>query len=132
KRIIGDTVTVEADVFADGHDHVAALVRYRHGKQRAWRTVPMEPLVNDRWTAEFTVEEIGRYEFTVEGWIDPFATWQAGAEKKAAADVLTETDLQVGAGLLREGAERAKGAPRRRLEKAAEAIVDSALGLEER
>ena len=29
KRIVGDVVAVEADVFADGHDRVATALRYR-------------------------------------------------------------------------------------------------------
>src|SRR5438309_10060065 len=30
KRTVGDQVTVSADVFADGHDMLAGVVRYRH------------------------------------------------------------------------------------------------------
>src|SRR5690554_3363755 len=45
KRVVGERVTVEADVFADGHDFVAAALRYRVGKT-AWQEVAMQPLVN--------------------------------------------------------------------------------------
>ncbi|MGO8048404.1 maltotransferase domain-containing protein, partial [Rhizobium johnstonii] len=29
KRVVGDTVTVEADIFADGHDPIAAVMLWR-------------------------------------------------------------------------------------------------------
>src|SRR5437763_8388905 len=80
KRAIGETVTVEADIFADGHDVLAAVLRYRrlpiHGEVAPqapegldWTEVPMAPLLNDRWRGEFTVTKLGRYRFTVEGWV---------------------------------------------------------------
>ena len=75
KRAVGETVTVEADIFADGHDALAAVLRFRHESEPDWTEVPMTPLVNDRWRGEFPVTELGRYRFTVEGWVDPFETW---------------------------------------------------------
>ncbi|HEX5432452.1 MAG TPA: maltotransferase domain-containing protein, partial [Bryobacteraceae bacterium] len=70
KRIVNDIVTVEADVFADGHGRVFCQLLYReHGEE--WSRAPMEPLGNDRWRGEFLVSSLGRYEYTVEGWTDP-------------------------------------------------------------
>ena len=122
KRVAGDTVEVEADVFADGHDVVAALVRYKRRGEKNWRRVPMVPLVNDRWEASFTVEEVGRYGFTVEGWIDHFASWAKGIVKKQAAGVVTDTDLETGAALLDEGAARATKAAASLLAETAETV----------
>src|SRR5919106_1166817 len=68
KRTPGEQVTVEADLFADGHDKIGAVLRYRLVGDRprsTWREVPMQPLVNDRWQASFVVEEAGRYEYSV-------------------------------------------------------------------
>ena len=59
KRVAGDRVTVEADVFADGHDSITAVVTYRHCDEASWTEVPLRELVNDRWTADFVVEQIG-------------------------------------------------------------------------
>src|SRR5487761_1125060 len=42
QRVVGETVVVEADVFADGHDAVAAQILYRRSIERNWRTLPME------------------------------------------------------------------------------------------
>ncbi|HEX2152461.1 MAG TPA: alpha-1,4-glucan--maltose-1-phosphate maltosyltransferase [Acidimicrobiia bacterium] len=109
KRVRGDVVTVQADVFGDGHDAVAAMLRYRHRSARTWQKVPMEFVVNDRWRARFEVAELGRYQFTIEGWTDHFATWRNGIIKKHAAGVVTEADLEIGASLIEDGSRRASG-----------------------
>ena len=48
KRTVGDLVHVEADIFTDGHDAIAACVlAHREGSEK-WVEIPMHPLVNDR------------------------------------------------------------------------------------
>jgi starch synthase (maltosyl-transferring) len=93
KRTVGEDVVVEADVYADGHDVLAAMLLWRRRGEKTWRETPMEALPNDRWRASFNAaEEFATYEFTVEGWVDARATWKAGLEKKLAAgqDVSSE------------------------------------------
>src|SRR3972149_9985460 len=82
KRVVGERVVVRADVFADGHDVVAAVLLYRKSGDDSWREAPMTALGNDEWTASFTVEDLGRYEYTVEGWVDRFASWRGGVWEK--------------------------------------------------
>jgi len=67
KRIAGDTVEVEADVFADGHDHVTARLLYRLQGVSSWTAAPMQPLGNDRWRGEFPVANTAEYFYTVAG-----------------------------------------------------------------
>src|SRR5437588_12459255 len=64
KRCIGEDVVVEADVFADGHDRVAAALLYRTDGDPKWCETPMEPVVNDRWRASFTVTAMSPYRVT--------------------------------------------------------------------
>ena len=93
KTTTGEDVVVEADVFADGHDVLAAMLLWRQRGEPKWREKPMVPLGNDRWRASFSAAlEFGAYEFTVEGWVDRRATWKHGLEKKIAAgqDVTSE------------------------------------------
>jgi starch synthase (maltosyl-transferring) len=92
KRTVGEDVAVEADVFADGHDVVAAALLWRVRGEAEWQETAMAPLGNDRWAASFICATFTDYEFTVEGWIDLRATWQHGLEKKIAAgqDVSSE------------------------------------------
>ncbi|MDQ3206650.1 MAG: DUF3416 domain-containing protein [Pseudomonadota bacterium] len=93
KRTVGEQVTVHADVLCDGHDRVAAAVLWRAAGQSQWRQSPMRHLGNDRWVGEFTLDRLGRHEFTVEAWRDEFATARMDLEKKRAADKLGKLDV---------------------------------------
>ena len=110
KRTAGESVIVNADIHADGHDVLAARLLHRKSGDAAWAETPMEPLGNDRWTAHFTVTALGRYEYTLEGWIDRFATWQSEVSKKFGAGQAVASELLEGAELIRGAAEGAKGA----------------------
>jgi starch synthase (maltosyl-transferring) len=123
KRVVGDMVTVEADVFTDGHDLVGAEVLYRWESHADWTVAPMEAPDNDRWRGAFPVQELGRYLFTVRGWVDEFATWRRGLDKKAAAGQDVGVDLLIGAGLVRAAADRADGGDARELAEAAAALT---------
>ncbi len=108
KRVVGETVHVEADVFGDGHDAVTAVLQYR-AEGDSWQEVPMEPLVNDRWQAEFSVDRTGRWYYTVVAWVDRFLTWHHDLKKRVAADQVSAVDLAIGAELVEAAAERAAG-----------------------
>ncbi len=71
KRIVGDVVVVEADLFADGHDPVAGVLLIRHEQDREWKELSLESVGNDRWRGQFTVDRVGTYRYTLEGWIPP-------------------------------------------------------------
>lgn len=111
KRVVGEAVTVGADVFSDGHDQVRAVLQYRKAGEGQWQEVAMKPLGNDRWEARFVPEELGRYEYTVTGWTDAFATWQQDLRKRAAAGQDVAVELRVGASLVEAAASRARGNP---------------------
>ena len=82
KRIVGDTVTVYADIFADGHDLLEAELRYSHEGEEGFRAVRMSHLGNDVYSAEFTVTKIGRYHYWIAAWIDHPLNWQHGIKAK--------------------------------------------------
>lgn len=109
KRVVGDTVTVEADVFADGHDVISCVVLYRKEGAADWAEAPMEFLVNDRWRGSFRVTEIGRYEYTVMGWINRFKSWQRDLSKRVESGQDMAVQLLIGANLIAEAAARATG-----------------------
>lgn len=100
KRIVGDEFVVEADIFADGHDELAAVLRYRAPGESCWREVPMTFLGNDRWRASFWLTELGLWDYTVLAWIDRFATWQRDLRKRVEAGQDVRIDLLIGAELL--------------------------------
>jgi starch synthase (maltosyl-transferring) len=122
KRVEGERVVVEADIFADGHDELSALLLYRRGGQGAWTEVPMEPLVNDIWRAEFFVNGLGDYYYTVQAWIDRFRSWRSAMGKKLAAQQEVGVDRLIGAELVSDGARRARGGDRKSLERFAAAL----------
>jgi starch synthase (maltosyl-transferring) len=59
KRVVGERVVVEADIFADGHDVVCAVLLFRQAGKTEWSETPLTPLGNDRWRGEFEVTRIG-------------------------------------------------------------------------
>jgi starch synthase (maltosyl-transferring) len=115
KRIAGGRVAVEADIFADGHDQLSARLLFRRAGDEAWEGAAMEPIGNDRWRGAFDVEEPGRYVYTIEGWIDHFATWRRDLSRRMAAHQELDIELQIGAALVRSTAAHA-GDGRARLE----------------
>ncbi len=122
KRTPGEPIVVEADVFADGHDRVAVVLRYRKTSEpfvprdRAtpakdasageWHETPFVLVDNDRWRARFVVEDIGRYEYAIVGWVDHFATWQHALKARVAAGQDISSELLEGAAMIRRSADR--------------------------
>ncbi|MGH9244104.1 MAG: alpha-1,4-glucan--maltose-1-phosphate maltosyltransferase [Acidimicrobiales bacterium] len=100
KAVVGERVTVSADIYRDGHDLIAARVRWRPDDgegEGAWRVVPMQPTINDRWEATIEPGEVGPHEFVIEAWTDRYGTWAHDVEIKAGAGQDVELELEEGA-----------------------------------
>ena len=123
KRVVGEDVVVEADVFKDGHDIVAAVLKWRIVGQPKWHETAMHFVDNDRWRGVFSVYENATYEYTIEAWTDVFAGWQHeyAAKFEAGLADLTSEKLE-GAALLTSAAKRTKGADAKRLRELADKI----------
>ena len=137
KRIVGDEVVVEADCFTDGHDALGCLLLWRREEEIAWHEARMEPLSNDRWRGRFIAVSVGRYRYTVTAWVDHFLSWRHDFARRVEAEDLRVAAL-VGAGLIEEAAQRAKGRDRARLKdwagqlrSTSDAQVLKTLGLDE-
>jgi starch synthase (maltosyl-transferring) len=107
KRIVGDLVVVEADIFVDGHESLTAVLRHRNVKDAAWTETPMQPLTNDRWRGAFQVPGLGRYVFNLAAWVDHFGTWREAMAKRVDAGAEISVELLVGAQLIEDAAGRA-------------------------
>jgi starch synthase (maltosyl-transferring) len=107
KRTVGERMTVEADIFVDGHDALSALLLYRKEGASAWIENPLQPLVNDRWRGAFEVNEIGYYYYTLQAWVDRFKSWRQGLAKKVEAGQDVALDLLAGAKLIEQAAKSA-------------------------
>jgi starch synthase (maltosyl-transferring) len=106
KRAVGETVTVVAHAFADGHDHVRVEMLYRRTVDAEWTVREMEHHVNDEWSASFVVTSLGRYLYTARAWVDHFETWQSDLRKKFEAGQDVAVELQIGAEMLRDATKR--------------------------
>ncbi|MCL4854035.1 MAG: DUF3416 domain-containing protein, partial [Bryobacteraceae bacterium] len=122
KRTVGESVTIEADIFTDGHDALAAVLLYRKEEDETWTEVPMSFLLNDRWSAQFQVDKIGKYHYTLQAWVDTFRTWRRDMVKRIRAATDAEVDYLVGVQLVEDAAGRAAGPDRNRLQRWAEAL----------
>jgi starch synthase (maltosyl-transferring) len=109
KAVPGDVIAVEADIFLDGHDKLAARLLYKHPDDPAWSEVPMVLINNDRWGASFSVEKPGRYLYTIEGWVDHIASWQYEVGLKVRDNQRITSELKAGAVYAEGMAQRAEG-----------------------
>ena len=109
KRILGDVVKIEADIFADGHDTLSAVLLYRHDSDSEWSENPMELITNDRWSGAFHANRLGIYRYTIMAWVDRFQSWRQDLEKKVKASQDISLDLLTGAQLIEESAKWASG-----------------------
>lgn len=109
KAISGQPVQVSSKVYSDGHDQLMVVLHWREANSRHWHGVPMQAAGNDLWLAEFTPVELGLHLFSIEAWIDPFATYCHDLEKKYHAGVEVTLELEEGRLLLGKGAERSEG-----------------------
>src|SRR5439155_6679094 len=101
KRTVGESVEVCADIFADGHDVVVAVLRDRGSttsraeraddadkdSSRPWRETPMTLVApgTDEWSGRFDVTALGWHEYAIVAWVDKFRSWRRDLEIKASA-----------------------------------------------
>jgi starch synthase (maltosyl-transferring) len=129
KAASGETITVSATVFREGHDAVAANVVLTgpDGKARPFtrmRRLPNEVAV-DRWEADVHVDAEGAWTFTVEAWSDPIGTWRHDAEIKIPLGQDVELVCEEGARLHERAAKEAPKASRAAITKAVQALRDT-------
>jgi starch synthase (maltosyl-transferring) len=98
KSVVGEPFEVTATVFREGHDGVGATVVLTD-PDGAEQHLPMTLLVPglDHWSATISADRTGQWSYRVEGWSDPYGTWEHAATIKIAADVDTELMLAEGA-----------------------------------
>lgn len=114
KRVVGDVLTVSADMFREGHDVLDAVLLYGKstppgGSPDEWREAPMRSLGNDRWEGSFPLTDLGRWRYTLLAWPDRFRSWRSDLEKKHIAGEEISSDLLEGSRYVRERAEAIGG-----------------------
>jgi starch synthase (maltosyl-transferring) len=132
KRVVGDELVVEADIFTDGHEALSARLLSRFERERRWREAVMDFLGNDRWRASFALEKQGRYRYTLEAWLDPFKGWRRDMQKRLSAYQDVSVDLVIGGQLVEQAAERASGREARALAGVARQALDPSMDATDR
>lgn len=109
KRVVGDMIEVSADIYKDGHDVLAALLKFRMKGEKTWNEVPMTFIGNDEWRASFVVDHNTTYEYTIEAYANIFLSWSDEVHKKrdVASDLTSE--LLEGLAIIQAGVSRAEG-----------------------
>ena len=109
KRIVGDTLEVTADIFKEGHDTIAGILRCKVHGEKHWQEVPMHHVDNDRWTGSFVLSENTRYLYTIGAYIKSFETWRAELIKKHGVVPDLSSELLEGEAQLKDAMGQAKG-----------------------
>jgi starch synthase (maltosyl-transferring) len=119
KRSLGDSVEVWADIFRDGHEVLRAALRYKRPGSRRFQETPMEHVSADRWTGSIVLDELGRWSFTIEAWVDRFASWRWELSRKVDAGQRDfASELSEGVALLQDLVGRLRREPRKHVEAA--------------
>ncbi|GJD54233.1 maltotransferase domain-containing protein [Methylobacterium dankookense] len=126
KRVVGESLRVEADIFSDGHEIIDAAILSRVAGTEDWRRDPLVFIDNDRWGGQFPLERNARYEYTIEAWRDGFFSWMRDTLKKRDAGVDIRLETIEGVTLVQNAADLAKGRDKDRL-----AALVAALAAEE-
>lgn len=121
KAVTGEEIEVAATIFCEGHDVIGAGVVLVAPSGTTSPYVPMHELWpgTDRWSATVTASSIGDWQYYVEAWHDPIATWLHAATIKIPAGIDVDLVLEEGARLFEELLPS--------LAKPAKALVESAI-----
>lgn len=111
KRVVGEPLEVWCDIFKDGHDVMAAVLKWRLAGTRRWFESTMQHQDNDRWHGACAFESPGRWEYVVEAWAEIFRGWKKSfIIRVQSGDPDVPVEAQEGARIIREAAQRARGA----------------------
>jgi starch synthase (maltosyl-transferring) len=111
KRAVGDALTVDADIYCDGHERIAAALLLRREGEGDWQEAPMRILDNDRWRGEVVLRDNARYRYTVIAWRDLFLSWRDEVGKKHGAGLAIDLELEEGRLLVEKALHGERGSP---------------------
>ena len=77
------SLLVTADIYADGHDLLDAVLQIRAEDEAAWHETPMRLIENDRWSARIPLPRAGRHRYTIEAWRDAWGTGARDSSRRS-------------------------------------------------
>jgi starch synthase (maltosyl-transferring) len=120
KATVGIPVRIEADIYADNHEEIAADILLPDGGR-----ISMQALGNDRWQGQVAWGDTGLHTCAIEAWIDHFERWRRELEARILAGAASEADLDAGHALLDAAASRAGSNDADALRDAARRLADA-------
>ncbi len=97
KTIANQEIKIEADILADGHDFLRAVLNYKLVGDKNWTEQNFNPFENDRWNSSLALSGEGKYHFFIEAWVDWPLNWLYGTRKKIQAGQNVKSELLEGA-----------------------------------
>src|SRR6218665_110648 len=122
KAIVGESITVEADILVDGHDKLSARLLYKYESDKEWSETLMQLFDNNRWIGHFSVEKQGFYTYTIEAWADHIASWMHEVDAKVRDGQHLKVELMQGELYLNGMAKKAKGDDKKEIQEATKAM----------
>ena len=110
KRVVGDQLLVTADIIADGHDLLDAVLLIRAEDSDDWHEAPMRPIEDDRWSGHIELTRNRWHRYAIEAWRDAYGSWRQGLHKKVEAGVPVATEVDEGRLLIEAALARAEHA----------------------
>lgn len=93
KAVVGEVVPVSALIWREGHDAISATLVLTSPKGEVSHTsMARDPFDQDRMHGVFSASEPGEWQFRVDAWSDPIATWRHAVTTKIEAGQ-SETEL---------------------------------------
>ncbi len=112
KRIVGEELTVDADLVKGGHDVTVALLKWRGEGEKKWHETAMREIRIDHWQGVCAFATIGLGEFTIEVFTERWLTWEHEYKKKFQAAITNlAVEIEEGARLVDDAAHRARKTP---------------------
>jgi starch synthase (maltosyl-transferring) len=98
KAVAGEVIAVTATIFREGHDALGAQTLLFDDKDREIACTPMREIWRggDRFEGTITIPARGEFNYAIEAFDDPFATWEHDSEIKIAADIDVELCCTIG------------------------------------
>ena len=98
KAVAGEVIAVTATIFREGHDALGAHALLFDDKGKEIARTPMREIWRggDRFEGTITIPTRGEFNYAIEAFDDPFATWEHNSEIKIAADIDAELCCTIG------------------------------------
>ncbi len=102
KAVVGEAVPVRATVFREGHDALGAtaVLIAPDGSDHSSSRMTLLAEGTDRFEAFLVPDATGAWQFRVDAWSDPYASWEHAASIKVPAGIDVELVLTEGAAVL--------------------------------